>query len=391
MSADPTGALPAIDPAVLAGVLRQQQRDPDFAILDWAIGPLNHETVIDTTGGLFLLTGTGRSGRGAKPWSVVLKIFNNPKVWAQDPSNWAYWPRELLVYQSGLLAGLPAGVSAPRCYGASDNEDNGWIWMEHIEESPRGRWSMERFRSAAHHAGLFDSAFLAGAPLPDAPWLCPSLFRSINADGDFWANHMNPASPGSTWQSPLLQRAFNNALAASVVQIWTDKHRFWDAADRLPQVFCHNDFFRRNLMFRVAADGQEELVALDWSRPGPGALGMDLGQLVGTSAQYFDIEPAEVGEVEAAVLDGYLAGLQDGGWSGDPRLARLGYLLGATWRVAALPGWVPILLADKPEGEVLARYDRSVGEVLKGWVTLTEFLLGRVDEARWLMGKLDLA
>jgi hypothetical protein len=79
-------------------------------------------------------------------------------------------------------------------------------------------------------------------------------------------------------------------------------------------------------MFRMGADGREDLVALDWAFCGSGALGMDLGELVGTSAYFFEVEPTEVGELEATALDGYLASLGDTGWSGDPDVVRLGYL-----------------------------------------------------------------
>ncbi len=121
MPADPLTVMPAIDPTVLTDVVRHDQRNRAFDILTWTIGPLSHEKIIDTTGGLFLLSGTGRDDHGTQSWSIVLKILNNPKEWAQDPRSWAYWKRELLAFQSGLLATLPIGLSAPRCYGTTYN------------------------------------------------------------------------------------------------------------------------------------------------------------------------------------------------------------------------------------------------------------------------------
>jgi hypothetical protein len=392
MPADPRTVLPMIDPTPLTDVVRQDQRNPAFDILTWTVQPLSHEKIIDTTGGLFLLSGTGRDDHGMQSWSIVLKILNNPKEWAQDPRSWAYWKRELLAFQSGMLATLPIGLSAPRCYGTTEYQDNGWIWMEHIEESTGRRWSLEHFHRAARQAGHFAGAFLSGVPLPDAPWLSAPFFRSVFADGDFWATHMDPAAPTNAWQSPVVQHAFSAALRAGVLRIWAEKQRFWETIDRLPQVLCHNDFHRRNLLWRMGADGQEDLVALDWAFCGSGALGMDLGELVATSAYFFEVEPAEVGELEATVLDGYLAGLHDAGWSGDPQVVRLGYLLSAMlWMGATLPGWAAVMLPDEAGINVQAMYGRSADAVLAGWVTLTEFLLSRADEARQLMGKLGLA
>jgi aminoglycoside phosphotransferase (APT) family kinase protein len=392
MSADSLTTSPVIDPTVLANVVRQQQRNPAFDILSWTIQPLSHEKIIDTTGGLFLLHGTGRDDHGLQAWSIVLKLLNNPKEWGQEPRNWMYWKRELLAFQSGMLAALPSGLSAPRCYGTTENDDNGWIWMEHIKESTDRRWSMEHFYRAARQAGRFAAPFLNGLPLPEAPWLSAPFFRSVFADGDWWATHMDPAAPSNAWQSPLVQHAFSDALRQGVLRIWAEKHHLWEAIDRLPQVLCHNDFHRRNLMLRAGANGQEELVALDWAFCGPGALGMDLGELVATSAFFFEIEPAEVGELEATALDGYLAGLRDAGWSGDSQVVRLGYLLSAAlWMGATLPGWAAEMLPDERGVNVPAMYGRSADAVLAGWVTLTEFLLERADEARQLMGKLGLA
>jgi hypothetical protein len=325
-----------------------------------------------------------------RSWSIVLKILNNPKDWGQDPRHWGYWKRELLAFDSGLLGALPTGLTAPRCYGSIENEDSGWIWMEHIVESTGRRWSMDHFHQAARQAGRFAGAFLGGAPLPNAAWLSTPFFRSVYADGDWWATHMDPAAPTNAWQSPLVQRAFGDTLRSGVLRIWADKHRLCKTLDRLPQVLCHNDFHRRNLLLRIGINGQEELVALDWAFCGPGALGMDLGALVATSAYFFEVEPAEAGELEATALDGYLGGLRDAGWSGDARIVRLGYLLSAMFIGATLPGWAAAMLPDEAGINVPAMYGRSADAVLAGWVTLTELLLEHSDETGLLMDKLGL-
>lgn len=49
--------LQAIDHAVITEVVRKDQRDPELTLLDWTVAPLNHEKIIDTTGGLFRFTG----------------------------------------------------------------------------------------------------------------------------------------------------------------------------------------------------------------------------------------------------------------------------------------------------------------------------------------------
>jgi thiamine kinase-like enzyme len=202
---------------------------------------------------------------------------------------------------------------------------------------------------------------------------------------------MDPTATTNAWQNPLVQQAFNEILRTGVLRLWAEKQNFWETLDRLPQVFCHNDFHRRNLLWRLDVDGPEELVALDWAFCGPGALGMDLGELVATSAYFFEVEIAQVSELEATVLDGYRAGLRDAGWSGEPQLVRLGYLLSAMlWMGATLPGWAAVMLPEEAGINVQAMYGRAVDEVLAGWVRLNEFLLERADEARYLSRNLGL-
>src|SRR5258708_29231246 len=152
--------------------------------------------------------------------------------------------------------------------------------MEHIVEWTDRGWSLAYFHGVAQLVGRFGGAFLGDVPIPDRPWLGAPFFRSIYADGDWWATYMDPTSPQNAWQSPVVQQAFAEPLQSSVLGIWTQKRRFFEVLERLPQVFCHNDLHRRNLMMRTRADGQEELIALDWAFCAPGAMGTDLGELV---------------------------------------------------------------------------------------------------------------
>lgn len=385
-------ALRSLDPALLSDVVRESQQRPSFKVLDWDVQPLTHNKIIDTTGGLFLFRGRGEDSHGVRPWEVVLKILNNPGDEAsQDPRYWAYWKRELLVFKSDMLQKLPAAITTPHCYGTIEREDGGWIWLERITESTSRPWSLQEYQRAARYAGRFAAGYLKGAPLPNAPWLSDPFFRSIFADGGWWATYMDSSSPTNAWQNPLVQQFFSETLRSRIQQVWAEKQRFWEAIDSLPQVFCHNDFHRRNLMLRTGPDGQEELVALDWAFCGPGAVGMDMGELVATSTFGFEVDPAQVEELEALVLDGYLAGLREDGWSGDPELVRLGYLISAVlWMGATLPGWAAYFFPDDASFNSQRVHGRPAEVVLAGWVSLAEFLMERADEARSLIRGLGI-
>ena len=63
-------------------------------------------------------------------------------------------------------------------------------------------------------------------------------------------------------------------------------------------------YHRRNYMWtKSKKTGEEELVGVDWALTGIGALGNDLGELVGTSIYWFEFDPYEVEKLEEAVFE----------------------------------------------------------------------------------------
>jgi hypothetical protein len=390
MSSDLEYRIPAIDPAELLHAVREQQDDPGFKVLEWNARPIRYHQFIDTTGGLYQITGTGSGRDGHQAWSVVLKLLNNPKGNAERPRDIVYWKREYLAFQSRMLAELPAGLSVPRCFGTAEHGDTCWIWMEHIEESTAQRWNIEDFYRAARHAGRFAAAYLKGAPVPNHYWLSEPFFRGLLADDRELSTYLEPDAKWSVWESPLIREGFGEALLSAAMHIWREKRTFWEIQDKLPTVLCHNDFNRRNLMFHRDADGNEDLVAIDWALCGPGAVATDLGMLVLISSSFFEVEPEELADLEAAAIDGYFAGLADAGWKGEIELVKLGYLLSVVMRAPNIPISAAGRLSGEARSNVPAIWGRSPDEVLEGWVRLTEFLLSHAENARRLSNKLGL-
>jgi hypothetical protein len=392
MTSDLLEQLKGMDPAVLTEIVRKDQHDPDLVILDWTVEALGHERVIGTTGGLFRFKGLGQSTQGICPWAVVLKCINNPKPWAQDPREWAYWRREVMAFHSGFLEQLPPGVRAPHCYGVMENENGTWVWIEHIQEATGEKWALEDFKRTARQLGRFQGAYLNGTPLNDQPWLCQTFFRNIWADQGFWSGLMSPESDGSAWKLPVVQRGFDDRHKARVLQLLAEKQRFFDINDRLPQVLCHNDAHRRNFMWSHSLqNGEDELIGVDWAFSGIGAIGNDLGILVGNSMYFFEYDPTDAETLETALLESYLAGIADTGVVVDARLVRLGYLISISfWMGIMLPGWTAIMLRDEAYVNVQAMYGHPAEDVLTGWVQLHTFCLDRADEARTLIDQLGL-
>ncbi|MBX3001860.1 MAG: aminoglycoside phosphotransferase family protein [Caldilineaceae bacterium] len=377
-----------IDSTFLSEIVRQDQGIPDLEIWHWRAKQLNPAALPNTTAGVYAVSGSGGDGQVSQPWKVVLKKIRGTQAAIPNLRDWGYGKRELLAFQSGVLAELPAGLRAPNCYATLEDEDGGWIWMEQIEEWTHQRWSKADYYRAARLSGRFGGAFLGGMPQPQGPWLCD--FHSAFAEDSWWATHIDPASPDTVWQHPLVQSAFS-PMRTEILDIWQERYTFLHLLGCLPQVFCHHDLHRRNLMLCRGKDGEEELVAIDWAFCGPGALGMDMAALVTLSAFFFEIEPDTLAEVEEIVLGGYVAGLRDVGWSGNAELVNLGYLLTASlWTGTRLPIWTATILSEDSAIDVEAIYGRTPHQVLAGWISLAEFLLARADKARDLIGKLKL-
>jgi hypothetical protein len=369
--------LRAIDLAVLTDVVRQDQRSPTFEILDWSVKRLSDKGVINPDG-LFLFSGQGRDGQGTRPWSVVLKILKKPDE-EQDIREIFYWKRELLAVQSGLLSNLPDAVVRPRFYGVIEQEDSGWIWMENIVES-KPHWTIDQFTFSARKIGRFSGACLTLNPLPDFPWLCTDYYSP-------WLKIF--PTPEFAWDNPFVRKFFSSRTHERVLKLWNERPRFYDALNRLPQVFSHFDFKRGNLFIRQQDDGQDELVAIDWALCGYAALGAELCSMIGFNAMFFSVDVAALPKLETATFEAYIDGLREAGWQGNPDHVRLGYTATQALLVSVgSPRITAVMLAENSLQRAQQLLEHTPDEMAGCWSLLCEFALDNADEARRLMDKL---
>jgi hypothetical protein len=378
---DMIAQLKAVDQATLSPFVRQALDSQSAVVIDSQVAPI--------AGGarhtLYRFAGSAEAQGKIVPWSLVLKVV--PASTGNDePANWCYWKRESLVYQSGLLADLPGGLRAPRCFGVVElpNGDN-WLWLEEITDAATGCWSRERFTSVARQLGRFSAAYLTGRPLPTYPWLSQGWFR-----GKVASAALAVAELPRLVDHPLLRPAFPGDTAARVLQLWDERDVLCTAIERLPQTFCHLDAFPRNLFVRNMNGGEVQIVAIDWEFAGVSALGAELAPLVGGSLLFGEAGLAEADDLEAAVFASYLEGLREAGWRGDPQIVRLGYTLALALLYVFL-GLAPLEEGThnpglRQFGEQL--FGCSYREILERSAVLYEFQLAHADEARRLLRSL---
>jgi hypothetical protein len=371
--------LQAIDPALLQEVVRQDQNSRDFQVTDWSVDHLSNTGMISGEN-LFLFCGQGADGRGPQSWSVVLKTPQAPAE-EQDPSATWYWKRELLLAQSGLLAGLAGPLLAPRIYGSTDYGTTGWIWMEHLVDTSPARWTLDQYRFAARQIGRANGAYLTGTPIPDFPWLVQEHTRGF-ANGGNWLE------PLGSMDNPSVTGALGEVLIGRLLQLWDERERFFNTLICLPQVFSQGDVQRGNLFVR-RRDGRDDLIAVDWEMCGRVPIGEDMWALIASSALLRHWEPDDIGALEAAAYPAYLAGLQEAGWSGDPALVRLGFTASTAMSMGSMMPFAIDWFGKEEMREFdLRKFGHPPEELIRGFVMLEAYALERADEARRIMDRL---
>jgi hypothetical protein len=331
---------------------------------------------------LYRVSGMARVGADERTWSVVLKAIE-PAAGEPDPASIFYPRRELLLYQSGVLDDLPAGLRAPRCYGWDEWPDGSvWLWLEEIREVSERDWPLARWALAAQHLGRFNGAHLSGRPLPQVAWLGGQRLRTWLA-----RHEAQVARIANARENPEVRRFWPQPVVDGILRLWEERETFCAALERLPQTFCHGDAIRRNLFARRAPDGTEETVAIDWEYAGLMAPGEEIGQMVSVASAFFDVAPGELAALDEALFAGYLVGLREAGWQGEVRQVRFAFAAHAALRNAF--NAVGATLPDEAgRATALQRFGHTWEALAEARAATRPFLLERAQEARGLMAHL---
>jgi hypothetical protein len=331
-----TGMMPATEPTTpeVSSLRRAFQRANDDDSLDvarWDASPLA-PGLGAAEDGLRRYTVTPVGGQVSRVNTLILKIAR-PSAIGMDPRSWVFWKREALTYESNLLADLPDGLAAPTCYGVDEQQDGTvWIWMEDIQAGDTAAWMIDRYALAARHLGRLSGKYLVSSSLPDAPWVSRRWLASWIA-----FHHEKTARISEAREHPVVGPLYNEPLADEVLRLLRQHEDILTALDRLPQTVTHGDAHKGNMFDRVGADGRKETVLFDWSFTALRAVGEELAPLVACSSLFFHIAHGDIDRLSNTAFDGYLSGLRDAGWTGDPDIVRMGYLGAAALHLTVMP------------------------------------------------------
>lgn len=374
MAAEHDPQLDAVDEAMLAPIVARALDQARVALGPWRWAPIATDLYLAGRT-LVRCSGTALTGGAVVPWSLVLKIVRRPPPAAGG----ADWDREARAYRSGLLADLPGGLAAPRCLAAETGTDGAsWLWLEDIADRYGGRWPLAQYGRAARHLGRFNGAYLTGRPLPTFPWLVRRWTERHSEPAKIPAALADLAT---LMADPRVRRVFPAPLLAAMPRLLRDQPLLVALLERLPATLCHHDAARANLLARRAGRTLET-VAIDWESLGAGAIGAEIATLVCGTIRRGDYPAGRVAALDRVVFAGYLRGLRDAGWPGDPALARLGYAAAVALRWFLLPDTLSVLSGRARA--IRGRAREPEGRAARQLVLLSRFVLERAGEMRGL-------
>jgi hypothetical protein len=327
---DIPAALRSINKSGLSAIVRQALQRKTFQIQGWRARNLDGKTGNPVSLGLYRFEGVGVDHAEWIDWSVILKVIQSPANLGfmnygegDDPSHWNYWKRELLVYQSGWLNGLPEGITGPLCYDAVEMPGNiAGMWLEDIKDTYSGAWPLHRYALTARHLGRLNGIYISRRDLPSYAWLSKQRTRQ-------WLNTI--AWQDFPWDHPQVWQQYPNPELDSFRSMLQDNERFLAKLEQIPKTICLGETNPANFISRHSPRRQEQSVAMDWSLVGIEPLGSDLGQLVyGT---YLNLKSYRLHDISETLFTSYINGLQDSGCRIDNQLVRFGYAASAAFRV----------------------------------------------------------
>ncbi|GAA3150856.1 hypothetical protein JOF29_008366 [Kribbella aluminosa] len=194
-----------------------------------------------------LTAGTGQATGGVwrTPGGEVVKRLVRGVT---DPRHHAYWERQALVAESGVVT-RTAGLRAPGWTGVERDADG--ITLRTAYVAPYD-WAPEALAGAL---GRF-----SGCSVVEPAWGARDVLR----------DRLRTVERRGGWG------ALGGSSTPAIEELWTRREAALDALDALPRVPTHGDAHPVNLLGR---DG-DDVIAIDWEQFGLGPAGFDLGYLL---------------------------------------------------------------------------------------------------------------
>lgn len=197
----------------------------------------------------------------------------------------------------------------PTLLHVSEGVERMTLWLEDVADP--GAWDTTRYHRAAMALGRLTGRW------PEARAIAELGMGRRPLERLFFGKIVNldlvVQADDGFWDDPAVASVVDGRHRADLHRLCDIVPELFGRLEQLPHGMAHGDATPDNL--REPGDGT--IVAIDWSYGSCAALGSDLGQLLVGRVESGALDPGELAEVRAAVVDGYLEGLDAEGCPAD--------------------------------------------------------------------------
>lgn len=246
-----------------------------------------------TLGDVRLVAGTAQATDGrSMPYKIVLKT---QKQW-ERPGDPKSWRREYDLYTSKLHTVFSDVLRWPLCYRAEDHGDEIRLWIEYIDGVSGLGLTPEMLERAALELGRLQgklyrdpTAFLRQIENLNTP-------SYLKSEHEGWMRNAQTCSYLRNDECPIPRH-----LRKMMIDIEDDAESVFARIERLPIVFCHQDFWIENVFHT-----EEGIRLIDWDTTGWGYLGEDIAALIAD-----DVDHAVIDEYYRRLIPAYYRGISE--------------------------------------------------------------------------------
>lgn len=304
-----------------------------------------------TTGGRWWVTGTARRADRLEQFRVVAKLAQSvtrSPIMASIPPEFREmaaanlpWRVEPDVYRSDLASHLPDGLRMPDCLCVREVDDeSSAVWIEAVDVIP-AQWTLHNLRDTARLLGRFAATTAVQDIADDVGHVSGPRQARVYFEGRLRAQYVAAYSEGSVFDHPAVAPHFTPPLRTRLMSLVDHAPSLIDEIEALLLLAAHGDACPNNLL--TDAGGT---VAIDWAFFGRGRIGFDLSQLLLSDIELGRIGAGDLPTRRDASLDGYRAGLADGGVDITPDALRRAHAIQAAIAIGVAA--VPLEHLDEP-------------------------------------------
>ena len=220
-----------------------------------------------TVGDVKLVYGVAITLEGKKlPYKVVYKRQKKWERYADHDS----WRREYDLYVANMDKVFSDLFGWPKCYYAELLDDETHIWMEYIEGISGLKLSTAMYEHVAEELGQFQGRIYA--QMPEELDSITNLSRKEYIKN----NYMHYRSWNEVYDYIRADHCeIPKYLCKMLIDLDENSDQIWKCIEQLPVVFCHRDFWVKNIFYN-----DQKIYILDWDTTGWGYLGEDIASLI---------------------------------------------------------------------------------------------------------------